>query len=53
VVVGDESDAKTSAELWLFLPKAFKSYFNIRDPQTIQDRADPRYRCKRFTANGR
>lgn len=39
VVVGDEDDAKTSAELWRFLPKAFKSYFNIRDPQAIQDRA--------------
>jgi F420-dependent hydroxymycolic acid dehydrogenase len=39
VVVGDENDAKTSAELWRFLPKAFKSYFNIRDPQAIQDRA--------------
>ncbi len=40
VVVGDENDAKTSAELWRFLPKAFRSYFNIRDPQAIQDRAD-------------
>jgi F420-dependent hydroxymycolic acid dehydrogenase len=40
VVVGDASDAKTSAELWRFLPKAFRSYFNIRDPQTIQDMAD-------------
>jgi alkanesulfonate monooxygenase SsuD/methylene tetrahydromethanopterin reductase-like flavin-dependent oxidoreductase (luciferase family) len=40
VVVGDENDAKTSAELWKFLPKAFKSYFNIRDPQAIQARAD-------------
>jgi F420-dependent hydroxymycolic acid dehydrogenase len=39
VVVGDENDAKASAELWRFLPKAFKSYFNIRDPQVIQDRA--------------
>ena len=40
VVVGDENDAKTSAELWKFLPKAFKSYFNIRDPQAIRARAD-------------
>lgn len=39
VVVGDENDAKTSAELWRFLPNAFKSYFNIRDPQAIQNRA--------------
>ena len=39
VVVGDENDAKTSAELWRFLPKAFKSYFNIRDPQAIENKA--------------
>jgi F420-dependent hydroxymycolic acid dehydrogenase len=39
VVVGDKKDAELSAELWRFLPKAFKSYFNIRDPQVIQDRA--------------
>jgi alkanesulfonate monooxygenase SsuD/methylene tetrahydromethanopterin reductase-like flavin-dependent oxidoreductase (luciferase family) len=39
VVVGDKKDAEASAELWRFLPKAFKTYFNIRDPQTIQDRA--------------
>ncbi len=40
VVVGDKKDAEASAELWRFLPKAFKSYFNIRDPQAIQDRAN-------------
>jgi F420-dependent hydroxymycolic acid dehydrogenase len=39
VVVGDKQDAATSAELWRFLPNAFKTYFNIRDPQAIQDRA--------------
>ncbi|HEY2459510.1 MAG TPA: TIGR03557 family F420-dependent LLM class oxidoreductase [Candidatus Acidoferrum sp.] len=40
VVVGGRSDAEKAAELWRFGPKAFKSYYNIRDPQTIQDRAD-------------
>jgi F420-dependent hydroxymycolic acid dehydrogenase len=39
VVVGDKEVAEASAELWRFLPKGFKTYFNIRDPQTIQDRA--------------
>jgi F420-dependent hydroxymycolic acid dehydrogenase len=39
VVVGDESEAKASAELWRFIPKAFKTYYNVRDPQVIQDRA--------------
>src|ERR1700689_1258196 len=39
VVVGDQKDAQASAELWRFIPKAFKTYFNIRDPQTNQERA--------------
>jgi len=39
VVVGDENEAKASAELWRFIPKAFKTYYNVRDPQAIQDRA--------------
>jgi F420-dependent hydroxymycolic acid dehydrogenase len=40
VVVGDKKDAEASAELWRFLPKAWKPYFNIRDPQEIQRRAE-------------
>jgi TAT-translocated FGD2 family F420-dependent dehydrogenase len=40
VVVGSQEDAKAAAELWRFGPKAFKSYYNIRDPQAIQQRAD-------------
>ena len=40
VVVGDEGDAERAAELWRFGPKAFKSYYNIRDPKEIQRRAD-------------
>ena len=40
VVVGDQNEAKTAAELWRFGPKAFKTYYNVRDPQAIQDRAD-------------
>ncbi len=39
-VVGDGNDAKAAAELWRFGPKAFKSYYNIRDPKEIQRRAD-------------
>jgi hypothetical protein len=39
-VVGDQSDAQSAAELWGFGPKAFKTYYNIRDPQAIQQRAD-------------
>jgi TAT-translocated FGD2 family F420-dependent dehydrogenase len=40
VVVGNESEAKESAELWRFIPKAFKTYYNVRDPQEIQRRAE-------------
>jgi TAT-translocated FGD2 family F420-dependent dehydrogenase len=40
VIVGDKREAETAAELWRFGPKAFKSYYNIRDPQEIQRRAD-------------
>lgn len=40
VVVGNQKDAQTAAELWRFGPKAFKSYYNVRDPQAIQQRAD-------------
>jgi len=40
VVVGGKKDAETAAELWRFGPKAFKSYYNIRDPKEIQRQAD-------------
>ena len=36
VVVGDSKEAQASAELWRFIPKAFKTYYNVRDPQEIQ-----------------
>ena len=40
VVVGDKQEVKEAAELWRFGPKAWKPYFNIRDPKTIEDRAN-------------
>jgi hypothetical protein len=51
VVVGDENDAKTSAELWRFLPNAFKSYYNIRDPQEIQNKATADLPLQKVYAN--
>jgi F420-dependent hydroxymycolic acid dehydrogenase len=39
VVVGGESDARGPAQLWNFLPKAFKGYQNIPDPSQIERRA--------------
>lgn len=40
VVVGDKKQVNEAAEMWRFGPKAWKPYFNIRDPKTIQQRAD-------------
>jgi F420-dependent hydroxymycolic acid dehydrogenase len=40
VVVGDETDALLAAEQWRFIPKAFKTYFNVIDPAEIQRRAE-------------
>jgi TAT-translocated FGD2 family F420-dependent dehydrogenase len=39
VVVGDEREAEKAASLWRFLPKAFKSYYEIRDPGEIERQA--------------
>jgi F420-dependent hydroxymycolic acid dehydrogenase len=39
VVVGSPSDAQTPAQLWNFIPKAFKGYQNIPDPAQIEQRA--------------
>lgn len=40
VVVGDDKEKTEAAEMWRFGPKAWKPYFNIRDPKTIEDRAE-------------
>ena len=39
-VVGGMAEARQAAELWRFGPNAFKTYFNIRDPAAIQQRAE-------------
>ncbi|MDP9159987.1 MAG: TIGR03557 family F420-dependent LLM class oxidoreductase [Acidobacteriota bacterium] len=39
VVVGDKKDAEEAANLWRFLPKAWKPYFNIPDPREIERHA--------------
>jgi F420-dependent hydroxymycolic acid dehydrogenase len=39
VVVGGEDEARRPAQLWNFLPKAFKGYQNIPDPAQIERRA--------------
>jgi len=40
VVVGDQRVAQQAAQLWRFGPKAFKTYYNVPNPQTIQERAE-------------
>jgi TAT-translocated FGD2 family F420-dependent dehydrogenase len=40
VTVGNESDAQEAANLWRFLPKAFKSYYNIPSPTKIEQQAE-------------
>jgi F420-dependent hydroxymycolic acid dehydrogenase len=40
VVVGGTTEARKAAELWRFIPKAFKTYYDVRDPQEIQKRAE-------------
>jgi F420-dependent hydroxymycolic acid dehydrogenase len=39
VVVGDEKAAREAAELWRFIPKAFRKYYNIKDPAAIEQEA--------------
>ncbi len=39
VVVGDKKEAERAAELWLFIPKAFSKYYNMRDPEAIEQQA--------------
>jgi len=40
VVLGSERDARRPAELWRFLPMAFKGYHNIPGPSDVEHRAD-------------
>jgi TAT-translocated FGD2 family F420-dependent dehydrogenase len=39
VVVGNQQDAEQAAQLWRFIPQAFKRYYNFRDPEVIEQRA--------------
>jgi TAT-translocated FGD2 family F420-dependent dehydrogenase len=40
VVVGSQQDAQQAGEKWRFGPKAFTKYYNVRDPQEIQNEAE-------------
>ena len=49
VVVGGRSELNEAAELWRFGPKAWKPYFNVRDPKTIQKRAEAEVPLEKVT----
>jgi TAT-translocated FGD2 family F420-dependent dehydrogenase len=49
VVVGGSSELNEAAELWRFGPKAWKPYFNVRDPKTIQNRAEAEVPLEKVT----
>lgn len=40
VAVGEQSQAEQAAELWRFIPKGFKTLYDIADPAQIQQRAE-------------
>jgi F420-dependent hydroxymycolic acid dehydrogenase len=49
VVVGGKRELEEAATLWRFGPKAWKPYFNIRDPKTIQERAEAEIPIEKVT----
>jgi F420-dependent hydroxymycolic acid dehydrogenase len=49
VVVGGKQEMTEAAQLWRFGPKAWKPYFNIRDPKTIQERAQAEIPLEKVT----
>jgi hypothetical protein len=52
VVVGDQQDTRRAAELWRFIPKAFKRYYDISDPAEIERRADQEQALEQVLVNG-
>jgi TAT-translocated FGD2 family F420-dependent dehydrogenase len=49
VVVGDQKDAEVAAKLWRFGPKAWDPYYNVRDPQEIERRANAEVPMEKVT----
>jgi TAT-translocated FGD2 family F420-dependent dehydrogenase len=50
IVAGDQNEAKQQAELWRFLPKVFKKYYNNPDPVAIMQQADKEVTLDQVTA---
>jgi F420-dependent hydroxymycolic acid dehydrogenase len=51
VAVGDRQQAQRAAELWRFLPKAFKKYYNDPDPASIERQADAEIPLQQIVAD--
>ncbi|HEY3910196.1 MAG TPA: TIGR03557 family F420-dependent LLM class oxidoreductase [Stellaceae bacterium] len=51
VVVGDQQEARRAAELWRFLPKGFKKYYNDPDPAAIERQADAEIPLEKIIAD--
>jgi TAT-translocated FGD2 family F420-dependent dehydrogenase len=51
VAVDDRLWAPNAAELWRFIPKAFKRYYDLRDPAEIQRRAEAEIPLEEVTAS--
>ena len=51
VTVGNADEARRAAELWRFLPKAFKAYHNVCDPAEIQRRAEAELPLEKVVAD--
>jgi TAT-translocated FGD2 family F420-dependent dehydrogenase len=49
VVVGGSQDAEQAARLWHFGPKAWNPYYNIQDPQIIEQRANAEIPLEKVT----
>jgi TAT-translocated FGD2 family F420-dependent dehydrogenase len=49
VVVGGSQDAEQAARLWRFGPKAWNPYYNVRDPQVIEQRASAEIPLQKVT----
>jgi len=46
IVVGGQKEAGYAAERWRFIPKSFKTYYNVRDPEEIQRRAEAEFKLE-------